>query len=124
VHLGLADVEQESGGLVLDVGEGEGDDLGAAQGEGVAEQDDRGVADPDRGGAVDAADDQADLVNGEWPGQASWCGSVGPHESAAYLADGLGGDGVGGAAESVDVPDHDAGHVQGAGGLAGFGALV
>jgi hypothetical protein len=63
VHLRLPDVEQESGGLVFDVGEVEGDEFGAADGGGVAEQDDRGVADAVRGGAVDAADD---LPEGSW----------------------------------------------------------
>jgi hypothetical protein len=38
VHLRSPHVEQESGWFVLDVGEGEGDELGAAQGGGEAPQ--------------------------------------------------------------------------------------
>lgn len=123
VHLRLPDVEQESGGLVFDVGEVERDQLSPPHGGGVAEQDDRGVADAVRGGAVDAADDLADLLDRQWPGEASRCGAVGSAQAAADLADGLGGDRVDGPVGAVDVPDDGAGHVEGAGGAARFGAF-
>jgi hypothetical protein len=44
VHLGRANVEQQTGGLVLDGCQSERDEFGAAHRGGVAEQDDRGVA--------------------------------------------------------------------------------
>ena len=96
---------------MLDVGEGEGDELGAAHGGGVADEDDRGVADPDRGGAVDAADDLADLVEVEWSSEASGCCAVGASQAPADLADGFGGDRVNRSGGAVNVPDHGAGHV-------------
>jgi hypothetical protein len=74
VHLRGPDGEQEAGGLVLDVGQGEGDQFGAAQGGGVAEQDHRRVPDADDGGAVDGVDDLAELVDGERAGEAAGCG--------------------------------------------------
>jgi len=114
VHLRLPDVEQEAGGLVFDVGEGEGDDLGAAQGGGVAEQDDRGIADADGRRAVDAGDDLADLINSERSGQSARRGAVGAHQPAAHLPDGLGGDGVLDAGDAVDVSDGGARDVEGA----------
>jgi len=107
---------------VLDVSEGEGDDLGAAHGGGVSEEDDRGVADADRC-AVDGADDLADLVHGERLCQTSWCGAVGAQEAAAYLTDDFGGDGVLDPAHPVDVPDVGAGHVESAVRLARLGTL-
>lgn len=106
---------------MFDVGEIQGDELDSAHGGGVAEQDGRGVADPDRGGGVDAVDDLPDLFDGEWSGESARCGAVRPTESAKHLADGFGGDGVGEAAGAVDVADDGAGHVEGAGGPAGFG---
>jgi len=59
VGLGAAHVQQESGGLGLDLGEGERGELGASQCAGEAEQEECGVADPLRGAAVDGADDLA-----------------------------------------------------------------
>lgn len=76
-------------------------------------RDDRGVADPDRGGPIDAPDDGADLVHGEWPCRSTWRGAVGAHQSAAYLPDGLGGDGILHAADAVDVSDRGAGRWSG-----------
>ena len=46
VGLGLPHVEQQAGGLELDVGQRERYEFGAAQRGGKAEQDHRGVADP------------------------------------------------------------------------------
>lgn len=106
-----------------DVGQGHGDEFGAAHRRSVAEQDDRGIAVPDRRRAVDAEDDRADLVHGEGSGQPSRRGSVGAYESAAYPTDGLGGDGVLGAAHAVYVSDRGTRHIEGAGCLAGFGAF-
>lgn len=62
---------ERPGGLVLDVGKGERDDLGTPHRRGVAEQDDRGIATPDRGGSVNAGEDLADVVDPEWAGQAA-----------------------------------------------------
>lgn len=76
-----------------------------------------------RGGPVDAADDPADVVDGQWPGQAAGRGAVGPSQSSPHLAHGLGGDRVGHADGAVHVPDDGAGQVEGAGGAAGFGAF-
>jgi hypothetical protein len=73
VGLGLPHVEQEAGGFVLDVGEGERGQLGASQGGGEAEQDDGGVAFPDGCGAVDAGDDLADLGDRERTCQSAGC---------------------------------------------------
>jgi len=47
IQLRAADVEQQSGGLVFDVGQRECDEFGAAHRGGIAEQHDRGVADAD-----------------------------------------------------------------------------
>lgn len=69
---------------------------------------------PMGGGAVDVGDDLADLVEGERSGQASWRAAVGAAQPETDLAHDLGGDWVGGAAHAVDVPDRDAGQVQGA----------
>ena len=88
-------VSSSPAGLVLDVGEGEGDELGAAHGRGVAEQDDRGVADADRGGAVDGVDDLADLGDAQRAGLAAGCGAVDAAQAAADLADRLRGRRVG-----------------------------
>jgi hypothetical protein len=106
-----------------DVGEVEGDELGSAHRGCVAEQDDRGVADAVRGGPVDAADDPADVVDGQWPRQAARCRAVRPSQSPPDLPHRLGGGRVGHADGAVHVPDDGAGQVEGAGGAAGFGAF-
>lgn len=71
VALGLPDVQQEPGGLVLDVGQVECHEFGTAHGGCVAKQDEGGVADAVRGAAVDAAHDVADLFDGQRPGEAA-----------------------------------------------------
>ncbi|MEI2713792.1 MAG: hypothetical protein V9G04_11025 [Nocardioides sp.] len=108
IGLGTSDGQEQTGGFVVDIGEGEGHELGDPQGGGVAERDDRGVAGPDGGGAVDGRDDLADVVKGDGSGEAAGCGAVGAGQSAAYLADGFGGDRVEGSGLAVDVTDHGA----------------
>jgi hypothetical protein len=58
-----------------------------------------------------------------WAGQATWRGAVRAHQSPAYLANALGGDGVRGVGHAVDVSDRGAAHVEGAYGSAGFGTF-
>jgi len=123
VHLGAADVKQEPGGLGLDVGQGERDELGATHRRGIADEDDRGVADPDRSGSVDVVEDLANIVDRERPGEASGRSPLGASQVAANLLHGFGRDRVVGPSGAVDVADHGACHVQGAGRLASFGAF-
>lgn len=49
VDFGPSGMEHQTGGLVLYVGQGEGEEFRATQRGGVAEQDDRGVSDTNRG---------------------------------------------------------------------------
>lgn len=124
VGFGAADVDQQTLGPGLEVGEGEGGQLGAPQRGGVAEQNDRGVAGSPRGGAVDRDYDLPDLGGVQRPGRAARREPEEAAQLAADLSDGLVSDRVGQTAAAVLVADGRAGNLDGAVGQAGGSALV
>lgn len=113
VGLGPAQVQQQTTGLRLEVGQSEGGELGSAQGSGEAEQKDHGVPDTALGGAVDDGDDLAHVGDAAWSSRAAWCATDDPAQPAADLPDRVLVDGATDAVGAVLVPDGRAGRIDG-----------
>ena len=112
VGLGSVDGEQQAGGFVFEVGQGEADELGDPQAEAkpIAGSRRRGHPSPS---TVDGTKDPAEVRDVEGSGLAPGRGTDEASQAAADLPDRLGGGGVVVAADAVAVGDRADGQIQG-----------